>query len=420
MKRASATCRWHLLALIFAASFVAAQENFPAPPPPPAFTQQELDDLLAPVALYPDPLLSQILMAATYPLEVVEAARWSQANPGLEGDDAVRQVEGMDWDPSVKSLVAFPQVLTTMNENLDWTEQLGEAFLAQEQQVMDTVQNLRQRAYAAGNLRSTDELRVEPEGQAIAIEPLSPELIYVPYYDPLVIYGAWWWPAPPYHWRPFAGYHVRPGFSWGVGIRVSGGFFFGAFDWRDRRVNVARVNNYYYRPAPHAAPGVWRHDPAHRRGIVYRNATLRQQYSHPEGNAAAPAPRMRSQQAAPNNAAPRHPAETVSPPTVQHRERNVSPAAPAAVPANVFPHAEPGTVQPSGVPAASRRETHTPHPPTEMRSHHVTKPAEARSHPAHKPATTPQQPAGTPAAAEPHGEHDNAKMRGDGGRDERH
>src|SRR5271169_8007 len=255
----------------------------------PSFSQQELDQMLAPIALYPDPLLSQILMASTYPLEVVEAARWSRANPNLRGDDAVRAIQQRDWDPSVKSLVAFPRILQMMDEKLDWTERLGDAFLAQETQVMGTVQNLRQRAYAAGNLRSNDQVQVEQEGQNIVVEPASPEIVYVPYYDPTVVYGAWWWPGyPPFYWAPWPGYFVESGFAWGIGITISTGFFFGDFDWNHRRVNVVNVNNYYYNRNGqdrrnnmrnvNTSPGAWQHDPDHRRGVPYRDATLRKQY----------------------------------------------------------------------------------------------------------------------------------------------
>lgn len=254
------------------------------------FAQQELDRMLAPIALYPDSLLSQILIAATYPLEVEQAARWSRANPGLHGDQAVRAVAQEDWDPSVKSLVGFPQILAMMDAKSDWTERLGDAFLAQEPQVMDTVQNLRQRAYAAGNFRSDDQIRVVPQDGAIVVEPMNPEIVYVPYYDPMVVYGAWWWPSPPVYWSPWYGYYApRPGFylSWGSGIRVASGFFFGAFDWPRRYTRVVHVNNYYYynRTAgvyrqggdhaytrnTYAAPGAWQHNPTHRRGAQYRD-----------------------------------------------------------------------------------------------------------------------------------------------------
>ena len=143
--------RWlfPLLALLITAPAAFAQS---APAQGQGYTQAQLDQMLAPIALYPDPLLSQILMAATYPLEVVKAARWSEQHPGLQGDDAVRAVEYEDWDPSVKSLVAFPRVIRMMSDRLDWTQDLGEAFLEQEPYVMDTIQRLRERALAAGNL----------------------------------------------------------------------------------------------------------------------------------------------------------------------------------------------------------------------------------------------------------------------------
>ncbi len=271
-----------------AQSYQTAYERAPAP----AFTQQELDQMLAPIALYPDSLLSQIMMAATYPLEVVEAARWSRAHPGLRGDDAVRAVADEDWDPSVKSLLAFPQVLDMMDQKLDWTERLGDAFLDQESAVMDSVQWLRQKAYAAGNLRSDAQVRVAEAGETIIVEPANPRVVYVPYYDPLVVYGSWWWPSyPPVYWAPWPGYYARPGvpFVWGSGITISTGFFFGAFDWPHRQARVVHVNNYYYhrsvvrghetRGARVAAgntlatPGQWRHDPDHRRGVPYRAAS---------------------------------------------------------------------------------------------------------------------------------------------------
>ena len=259
----------------------APQEN--APTPSRTFTQQELDQMLAPIALYPDSLLSQILMASTYPLEVVEAARWSRANPNLKGDEAVRAVEQNTWDPSVKSLVAFPQILQMMDEKLGWTERLGDAFLSQQALVMDTVQNLRRKAYDAGNLKSSDQVRVDQQGQTIVVEPARPDVIYVPYYDPLVVYGPWWWPAyPPVYWAPWPGYFVGPGFGvgfvWGVGVTVGAGFFFGAFDWPHRHVTVVNVNNFYFKTVNVNRVTVWQHDPIHRRGVLYRDASLRQQF----------------------------------------------------------------------------------------------------------------------------------------------
>jgi hypothetical protein len=267
------------LALLLTASVAFAQERG-------NFRQEELDQILAPIALYPDPLLSQILMASTYPLEVVQAARWSRSNSHLQGQDAVRAVESMDWDPSVKSLAAFPQILLRMDERLDWTQRLGEAFLAQEPQVMDTIQGLRRRAEAAGNLRSSDQLRVTQQGEAIYIEPPAPEIVYVPYYDPTVVYGPWWSPAyPPVYWGPPPGYYAgpvySPGFFWGSGIVISTGFFFGHCDWRRRNVTVVQNQVIVNRTTIVNQPVkrvVWEHNPVHRRGVPFRNPEARQRF----------------------------------------------------------------------------------------------------------------------------------------------
>lgn len=259
-----------LAALMFAPALAPAQDRF---------SQPELDRLLAPVALYPDPLLSQVLMAATYPADLVEAARWSRANPQFSGDDAVRAADGFDWDPSVKSLLAFPQLLQRMDQDLHWTRSLGEAFLAQEPHVMDTVQQLRRRAHAAGHLRSDERILVQAQGQTIAISPFRSLLLYVPYYDPYVVYGPWWWPAyQPVYWTPWPGYvrAHRPGFSmafwWGTPVRLSQGFFFGSLDWHYRQVRVVHVQSHYVHVHRHVhlAPGHWRRDGRPERVVVER------------------------------------------------------------------------------------------------------------------------------------------------------
>lgn len=170
-----------------------------------AYNQAELDALLAPVALYPDAVLSNILVAAGYPDDVREAAAWSRGNPQLRGDEALRQVENLPWHPSVKALVAMPEVLARMDESPTWLRDLGEAYRVRGPSVMETVQSLRQRAQASGNLRSDSEQRVYYEGSNIVVAPLYPNVVYVRYYDPFVVYGAWWWPAfRPIIWRPFA------------------------------------------------------------------------------------------------------------------------------------------------------------------------------------------------------------------------
>ena len=167
----------------------------------PAIKQEELDQLLAPIALYPDSLIAQILMASTYPLEIVQADRFAQQNKNLKGDPLTKALEQQTWDPSVKSLVNFPQVLAMMSDKVDRTQKLGDAFLTQQKQVMDTIQGLRAKAQAAGNLKTTKEQTVIVEQKIIRIEPASPQVIYVPAYNPTVVYGAWPYPAyPPYYY----------------------------------------------------------------------------------------------------------------------------------------------------------------------------------------------------------------------------
>jgi hypothetical protein len=169
------------------------------------YNQAELDALLAPIALYPDSVLSNILVAASYPDDVREAAAWSRANPQLRGDDALRMVENLPWHPSVKALVAMPEVLARMDESPAWLHDLGEADRVHGPYVMETVQSLRRRAQASGNLRSDSEQQVYYEGSNIVVAPLYPNFVYVRYYDPFVVYGAWWWAAyRPIVWRPFA------------------------------------------------------------------------------------------------------------------------------------------------------------------------------------------------------------------------
>ncbi len=166
------------------------------------YSQPELEQLVAPIALYPDKLLGQILMASTYPLEVVEASRWVQKpyNSDLTGDELADALQSQDWAPSVKSLVPFPDVLQMMDEHLRWTQQLGDAFLAQEADVMDAIQRLRARAFEEGTLRSTSQQKVIVDGKTIIIVEANPEVIYIPYYDPWIVYGVWPYPAyPPYY-----------------------------------------------------------------------------------------------------------------------------------------------------------------------------------------------------------------------------
>src|SRR5271169_3698429 len=186
------------------------------------YTQQKLDQMLAPIALYPDQLVSQILMASTFPLQIVEAARWldNPSNAALNGDALVTALQQMNWDPSIKSITAFPAIVTMLNENLEWTNSLGVAFTHQQSDVMAQIQFLRHQAQKAGNLASNDKIVCRDEGPNIVIALANPSVIYAPYYNPAVVYGTWpWAESPPVYFSP--GYFglgplgVGVGWAWG-------------------------------------------------------------------------------------------------------------------------------------------------------------------------------------------------------------
>ena len=227
---------WLLLTLMTLPAFAQA--------PARTYNQPELDALLAPVALYPDALLSHILVAATYPEDLREAADWSRANGHLSGQQAVEAAEPMPWHPSVKALVATPELLARMDESPQWTADLAAAFVNQEPYVMDTVQALRRRAQASGHLESTPEYQVQRQGHAIAVYPAHPHVVYVRYYDPYVVYGPWWWHSyRPVYWRPW---YARPA------VHVSSGFFRGSVDWHRRHVHrVTHHHHHHHRPQRH-------------------------------------------------------------------------------------------------------------------------------------------------------------------------
>lgn len=216
---------------------------------PAKISNQQLDSLTAPIALYPDALLAQVLMASTFAQDVPAAAAWSKANPNLKGDDAVKAVAAEPWDPSVQSLVAFPQVLATMASKPDWVAQLGNAFLAQPNDVMDSVQRLRKQAQQAGNLQTNQQQKVVVEQSTIQIVPANPQVVYVPTYNPTVVYGAWPYPAyPPVYVPPPPGYAIATGFAtglaFGAGVAVANSLW-GGFNWNnhDVNINVNRYNN---------------------------------------------------------------------------------------------------------------------------------------------------------------------------------
>ena len=243
------------------------------------FKQEELDQMLAPIALYPDALLAQVLMASTYPLEVVQADRWAQQNKELKDDALAEALENQEWDPSVKSLVQFPDVLAMMGEKLDWTQKLGDAFLSQEEDVTKTVQNLRK------------EQVVKVEKEVSIIESASPQVVYVPVYNPTVVYGTWWYPHyPPYYYYP--PYYPRPalyGFATGVAIGVAWGYAWGHWNWHGRggvnvninqNININRnINRDRYKRDYGGRDGKWQHKPEHRKGVSYRDQKTAKQYN---------------------------------------------------------------------------------------------------------------------------------------------
>jgi hypothetical protein len=242
---------------------------------PPAFKTGRLEQLLAPVALYPDALLAQILMAATYPLEVVKARRWLQNtdHAALQGAQLASALAAEEWDPSVKSLVSFPRILGMMDDQLDWTEQLGSAFAAHQADVMDSIQRLRHEAAAAGTLWSDPQHRVTTEGQGIVIEPANPEVIFPPIYNPAVVYGPWPYPDyPPLDIVPpdyGLGFALPLGIGFGAGIGVVQPLWrWCAFDWGGRRIwlDAGRPNSHASGQRA-AGSSIWRHDPINRLGM---------------------------------------------------------------------------------------------------------------------------------------------------------
>ena len=280
----------------------------PAPPPPPSslpplqvapeltgaprqaqFKPEELEALVAPVALYPDALLVQVLMASTYPLEVVEAARWAKENPGLKDQALQDALQKQTWDPSVKSLASFPTVLQMMNDKLDMTQKLGDAFLAQPKDVTDAVQRLRAKAYAAGNLKSGKEVtytsQKDGDQTIIVIESTQPDVVYVPAYSP-AIYGPWPYPMyPPYYYPPPPGYPAG-GFWFGfsVGIIIAGGPWARPV-WHTGGV-VINVTNYNRVNHTNINNPNWQHSPEHRKGVGYRDPGSRDKFGQGQRPAA--------------------------------------------------------------------------------------------------------------------------------------
>jgi Protein of unknown function (DUF3300) len=265
-------------------------------PTPPVFKTEEIDQMMAPIALYPDDLVAQILTAATYPLEIVMAARWvaDPKNATLKGDALTQALQAQSWDPSVKSLVPFPSVLKLMSDQLDWTQKIGDAFLEQPQDCFASIQRLRQRAQSAGKLASTSQQTVTTQGQAIVIAPADPDVVYVPAYNPGVVYGTWPYPDyPPYYYPPPAGYALATGLAtglaFGAGVAITRGLWgWGSPNWGTGSINV-NVNRFNQINANRTAisANTWQHNAVHRQGVAYRDAATRQRFGQQHAGAAA-------------------------------------------------------------------------------------------------------------------------------------
>jgi hypothetical protein len=281
------------ISLVLAGTLLAPAQ---AQQPAASLSKAQLEQLVAPIALHPDPLLSQMLMASTYPTEVVQAARWAKENPGVSGVALEDAMQKQPWDPSVKALTAVPQTLQMMSDKLDWTQQLGDAFLGQQEDLLAAVQRLRERAQSAGNLKSTEQQTVKtveaPAGggpatgpgaatatgstSRIAIEPSNPDYLYVPVYDPRVVYGDWPYPDyEPYYWYP-AGWTGGGVLAFAAAVAV-GSAIWGNVDWWRNRVNV-NVNRFNQFNRTRIADNTWRHNAIHRGNVPYRDPRVAQRF----------------------------------------------------------------------------------------------------------------------------------------------
>jgi hypothetical protein len=277
------------LTIMTAASLPAAAQQpaptqAPPPTPPPSQTDQtllkpeQLEALVAPIALYPDALLANMLAAATYPLEVVEADRWFKENKNLKGDALKTAVDTKGWDDSVKALTATPSVLDMMSDKLDWTKDLGDAMLAQQADLMDAIQRLREKARSNNKLSTTKQQKVtvkqQESKQVIVIEPTDPNEMYVPYYEPATVYGTWPYADYPPYYFGYPSYIgagvVAAGIAFGTAWAIGrwGNYWRGGCNWGNRNVFINNRTN------------VWNHNPAHRQGVRYNNANVQQRFGN--------------------------------------------------------------------------------------------------------------------------------------------
>jgi len=254
------------------------------------FSDAELAQMLAPIALYPDSLLTHILIASTYPIEVIEAHRWLKKNDKLNAEQKKQLLEDVEWDASVKALIPFERVLSRLSEDLSWTQSLGDAFLQDESRLLLSIQALRKQAQLAGSLNKMDNMDIDYEDNNISITSREKDIIYVPYYDSRMVYGAWFWAAyPPVYWYSHhSAYvsHYRP-FYWQSGVHITFNYFFSVFHWHNRHVMVVNPHRTHHRydhqrPRRLIANGGyakrWSHKPSHRKGVAYRTKRTSEKY----------------------------------------------------------------------------------------------------------------------------------------------
>ena len=373
------------------------------PPPDRLLSPNQLDNLVAPVALYPDPLLSQVLVASTYPLEVVQAYQWLQMNPRLQGPVLTQAAQQQNWDASIQALVMFPDVLKRLNDDITWTTNLGNAFLAQQQDVMEAIQRMRVLAQQSGALASTPQANViagVQDGQVVVqILPVDPNIIYVPVYDPSWVWGpALWYPYPRWYWPPRSVIYGHLGFGFGAGINV--GFFFGAgwhgwggwgwhpgWDTHNVIVNNIFIHEHNFNAAhtgdAHGSYS-WHHDAEHRQGVPYARPDLNERYR--SGVRQNLAPRPSPEQTRGSLERPAEPARSPQvpwksqPPTTQpsaprtrgtvprQGERAVTNAPPNAPQPVPQPSAPRGSARPSQPERLGNREILPNAPPAQSRS----------------------------------------------------
>ncbi len=277
-------------------------QNAPADQPAPAIPADQLDSLVAPIALYPDPLLTQVLVASTYPLEIIQLEQWLQKNPDLKEDALTTAVQKQDWDPSIQAMAVFPDLVKRLSNDVKWTTDLGNAFLAQQSDVMDAVQRMRTKAMDAGKLKSNEQMKVETQTveskTVVVIQPANPQVVYVPSYNPVVVYGPPIYPYPPIYYPPPSYYAAGMFFAFGVGIAV-GAYYRGGWGyncgWGRHTTVVINNNNNFVRHYNNTNINVnrntninnninrngnsnWQHSPQHRGGTPYSNQNVAKQY----------------------------------------------------------------------------------------------------------------------------------------------